>query len=70
MSSTETKPRLFIENEIMDEVYANREALAARFDYDVHKMGDYFREQEKELEKQGFRFVTPEESERRRREEE
>ena len=54
-----------MENEILDEVYANREALSARFDYDVHKLGEYLRERNKELEKQGVKFVTKEKFEER-----
>ena len=57
--------RPLTENEIMDEVYANREALAARFNYDVHEMCNYFRERRKELEKQGIRFVSKEDLEKR-----
>ena len=56
-----------MENEILDEVYANREALSARFDYDVHKLGEYFRERSIELEKQGVRFVSKEDLEERQR---
>ena len=67
MSNTESRPRLFMENEILDEVYANREALSARFDYDVHKLGEYFRERSIELEKQGVRFVSKEDLEERQR---
>ena len=65
MSNAELRHRLFMENEILDEVYANREALSSRFNYDVHKLGEYFREQEKELEKQGVRFVSKEDVEKR-----
>jgi hypothetical protein len=54
------------DNEVMDEVYAIREELSRKCDYDVGKICDYLAERRKELEKEGVRFVTPEESERRR----
>jgi len=63
MSYTESPSRSIKDNEILDEVYANREALAARFNYDVHELGNYFRERSKELEKQGVRFVSKEDLE-------
>jgi len=63
MSKTESKSRSIVDNEILDEVYANREALAARFNYDVHELGKYFRERSEELEKQGIKFVTKEDLE-------
>ena len=53
------------DNEIMREVYANREALAARFDYDIHKICEHLREYRKELEKQGVKFATKEDVENR-----
>ena len=53
------------DNEILDEVYANREALSARFNYDVHELGKYFRERGKELEEQGVRFVSKKDLEKR-----
>ena len=62
----DTKQRSLVENDILDEVYANREALSARFDYDVHKLCEYFRECSKELEKQGVRFVGKEDLEKRK----
>ena len=65
MSKTNYDMRPIVENEILDEVYANREALASRFNYDVHELGKYFREQGEKLEKQGFRFVTKEDVEKR-----
>jgi hypothetical protein len=65
MSNTELDSRRIVDNEILDELYAYREALAARFDYDVHKLGEYFRECSKELEKQGVRFVSKEDVENR-----
>ena len=65
MSNTHLDSRRIVDNEILDELYAYREAFAARFDYDVHKMGEYFREQEKELEKQGFKFADKEDVEKR-----
>lgn len=65
MSNTESQPRLFMDNEILDEVYANREALSARFHYDVHELGNYLRERRKELEKQGVRFVGKKDLEER-----
>jgi len=49
----------------MREVYANREALAARFDYDIHKICEHLREYRKELEKQGVKFATKEDVENR-----
>ena len=64
----DTKQRSLVENDILDEVYANREALAARFNYDVHEMCNYFRERSKELEKQGVRFVSKEDLEKRQSE--
>lgn len=70
MLITETKQRPWTENEIMDEVYANREALSARFNYDVHEMCNYFRERSKELEKQGIRFVSKEDLEKRNKDNE
>jgi len=63
MSNTNYESRSIVENEILDEVYANREALAARFNYDVYELGKYFREQGKKLEEQGFRFVSKEDLE-------
>ena len=51
-------------------MYANREALAARFDYDIHKLCDYFRERGKELEKQGVRFVSKEDLDKRKKDNE
>jgi hypothetical protein len=65
MSNTESPRRSIVDNEVMDEVYANREALSARFNYDVHELGDYLRERRKELEKQGVRFVNKEDVEKR-----
>jgi len=65
MSNIKYDSRPIVENEILDEVYANREALSARFDYDVHKLGEYLRERNKELEKQGVKFVTKEKFEER-----
>ena len=65
MSNIKYDSRPIVENEILDEVYANREALSARFDYDVHKLGEYLRSCRKELEEQGFRFVTKEDLEKR-----
>ena len=56
-----------LENEILDEVYANREALAARFHYNLDELVKYLCEQEKELEKQGVRFVSKEDLEERQR---
>ena len=49
-----------MENEILDEVYANREELSKRFHYDVRELGNYLRKRRKELEKQGICFVTEE----------
>jgi len=66
MSDTETRPRLFIENEVLDELHAYREALAARFDYDVHKLGEYLRSRRKEIEAKGFRYVSKEDLEKRK----
>ena len=66
MSDTETRPRLFIENEVLDELHAYREALAVRFDYDIHKLCEYYREQTKELEAQGVPFVSKEDLEKRK----
>ncbi len=65
MSNTNYDSRRIVDNEILDEVYAVREELSARFDNDVHKLGDYFRECSKELEKQGVRFVGKEDMEKR-----
>ena len=66
MPSTKYDSRPLAENEIMDEVYAVREALSAQFDYDVHKLGEYFRSCRKELEEQGFQYVTKEDLEQRK----
>jgi len=66
MSNTETRPRFFIENEVLDEVYAVREAIAASFDYDIHKYCEYLRSQRKEIEAKGFRFVSKEDLEKRK----
>ncbi|MCL2346969.1 MAG: hypothetical protein FWC50_01780, partial [Planctomycetaceae bacterium] len=65
MSNTEYDSRPLVENEILDEVHAVREALSARFEYDVHKLGEYLRSRRKELEEQGFRFVSKEDLEKR-----
>ena len=53
-------------NEVMDEVYAIREALSRQCDYDVTKLVDHLAEYRKELEKQGVRFVSKEDLEKRR----
>ena len=53
------------DNEIMDEVYAVREELSRKCDYDVGKLVDYLCEYRKELEKQGIKFVTKEDVENR-----
>ena len=54
-----------VSNEILDEVYATREELARKCDYDVGKLVDYLAERRKELEKQGVRFVSKEDLEKR-----
>jgi len=64
MSNSKLDSRPITENEILDEVYANREALSARFGYDVHKLGEYLRERNKELEKQGVRFADKKDEEK------
>ena len=58
--------RPLTENEVLDEVYAVREALSARFDYDVHKLGEYLRSRRKEIEAKGFRYVSKEDLEKRK----
>ena len=65
MSNTELQSRSIVDNEIMDEVYANREELSRKCDYDVGKLVDYLAERRKELEKQGVKFVTKEDVENR-----
>ena len=67
MSKIESQPRLFMDNEVLDEVYANRETLSARFHYDVHELGNYLRERHEELKKQGICFVNKEDLEERKR---
>ena len=59
MSKTES----IVSNEIMDEVYAIREELSRKCDYDVGKLVDYLTEYRKDLEKQGVKFVTKEDLE-------
>ena len=54
-----------MENEILDEVYAIRDELSRKCDYDVGKLVDYLAERRKELEKQGVRFVSKEDLEKR-----
>ena len=65
MSNTETRPRFFIENEVLDEVYAVREAIAASFDYDIHKYCEYLRSLRTEIEEQGFKFADMEDLKKR-----
>ena len=60
MLPTEIKQRPWTENDVLDEVYATREELARKCDYDVGKLVDYLAERRKELEKQGVRFVGKE----------
>ena len=66
MSTTKYDSRSLAENEVMDEVYANREELSRKCDYDVGKLIDYLAERRKELEKQGVRFVSKEDLEKRK----
>ena len=61
MSKTDS----IVKNEIMDEVYAIREELSRQCDYDVTKLVDSLGEYRKELEKQGIRFVSKEDVEKR-----
>ena len=55
----------FAKNEILDEFYAVREELSRECDYDVAKLVDHLRECRQELEKQGVRFVSKEDVEKR-----
>ena len=61
-----SKTKSIVCNEIMDEVYANREELSRKCGYDVGKLIDYLGEYRKELEKQGVRFVSKEDLEKRK----
>jgi hypothetical protein len=46
-------------DEIIDEVRAIREAHAARFNYDLKAIFTDIQRGEAELEKQGFKLITP-----------
>ena len=46
------------ENEIIKEIHRHREELARRCDYDIHKLMDYYREQEAASEAGGRKLVS------------